>query len=170
MGSFHFTALNPNRNRHSLKLVVEASFSSKAKLVERREHYRPLLYSWPYRGHTEEPGLMFMITDDEKEEDQTLEWDICASDMNTALGRIPSGICVSCATKSVRVFEMKYERESPFLMTKGLDLRYTHTQKEGMPKLGPVLSHLTGKAAFFSENINTEMGTICLLLTTLLIK
>lgn len=55
-------------------------------------------------------------------------------------------------------------------MTKGLDLRYTHTQKEWMPKLSPVLSHLTEKAAVFSENMNTEMGTICRLLTTLLIK
>lgn len=71
-----------------------------------------------------------MITNDDQEECQTLERGICDSDMNTALGRIPSGICVSCATKNVRAFEMKDGGESPVLVTKGLDLRCTHTQEE----------------------------------------
>ena len=111
-------------------ILTEIITSSKVKLVEGREHYCPLLYLWPYRGHIEEPGLILMITDDDQEEYQTLERGICDSDMNTALERIPLGLCVSCATKNVRAFEMKYGGESPFLMTKGLDLRCTHTQKE----------------------------------------
>lgn len=43
-------------------------------------------------------------------------------------------------------------------------------RKNGCPCYVPVLSHLREKAAYFSENMNTKMGTICLLPATLLIK
>lgn len=153
MGSFHFTALNPNRDHHSLKLVVEASFSSKVKLVEGRKQYCPppllLAIQWPHRGARTYAKMLIGYWWWQGGISNTRMWHLSirhehCPGKNQDKGSWSRDIKVSC--------------------------RFTHTQKEWMPKLCPVLSHLTEKADFFSESMNTETGTICLWLTTLLIK